>query len=183
MSGLQTEMTSETEWDTLKFKQICALSCTSVQHISQLKGLRFYTADSLAGINYEAGRVAGYNAGKSESYEAGKTEGFELGKEEGFKTGKSEGYESGKDDGYNKGLNEGELIGREKAISEGVDGSGLLYALFALLKLFFTLLSDMMSLKIAGDFTVGFFVIGIPATFMIINLVIKLVNRSSGGSE
>lgn len=205
VAGLQFAMSTgtEAELEELNSKRLCYISSSAIQNISQFKGLRFYTVDTLAGINYEAGRVAGYNAGSKESYEAGKaegfelgkeegqsigfeagkTEGFELGKEEGFKTGKSEGYESGKDDGYNKGLKEGELIGREKAISEGVDGSGLLYALFALLKLFFTLLSDMMSLKIAGDFTVGFFVIGIPATFMIINLVIKLVNRSSGGSE
>ena len=119
VSGLQTEMISETEWDTLKFKQICSLSCTSVQRISQLKGLRFYTADSLAGVNYEAGRIAGYNAGSKESYEAGKTEGYEAGFIDGLLTGTEESYNNGYGDGYDIAYDIGYDKGRSDGFQEG----------------------------------------------------------------
>ena len=132
------------------------ISYFELRELSQLRGFQLYSTNFNSGV-FDDGYTKGYN--------------------DGLKSGTA--YQNG----LNTGLKQGELIGYEKAISEGVDGSGLLYALFALLKLFFTLLSDMMSLKIAGDLTVGLFVIGIPAVFMIINIVIRLVNRSSGGKE
>lgn len=114
-------------------------------------------------------------------YESGYANGYNDGRDKGYNQGKDVGYKNG----YTSGVKEGESVGYEKAVSEGVSGSGLLYGVFVLLKLFFKLITDLLSLKIAGDFTIGIFLIGIPATFMIINQVIKLVKNlmSAGGGK
>ena len=126
VSGLQfaLEAGSQDEadqmFDALKRKQICSITSYNVQDISQFKGLRFYTTDTLAGINYEAGRVAGYSAGSKESYEAGKADGFDLGKEE----GETIGYEAGKSDGFELGKKEGFAEGLYKGLSDDPYGFG-----------------------------------------------------------
>ena len=118
---------------------------------------------------------------KGLGYESGYANGYNEGRNKGYNQGKDVGYKNG----YTNGVKDGESVGYEKAVSEGVSGSGLLYGVFVLLKLFFKLITDLLSLKIAGDFTIGLFLIGIPATFMIINQVIKLVKNlmSAGGGK
>lgn len=119
------------------------------------------------GIGYEAGFANGYNQGKDEGYDSG------------YNIGNKQGYDSG----YKKGQAAGETIGYDKAVNEGISGTGLLFGIFSFIKVFFKLMTQLLSVKVAGDMTVALFVIGIPAAGMIINWVIRLVqNLATGGN-
>lgn len=119
------------------------------------------------GIGYEAGFADGYNQGKDEGYDSG------------YNIGNKQGYDSG----YKKGQVAGETIGYDKAVNEGMSGTGLLFGIFSFIKVFFKLMTQLLSVKVAGDMTVALFVIGIPAAGMIINWVIRLVqNLATGGN-
>ncbi len=119
------------------------------------------------GIGYEAGFANGYNQGKDEGYYSG------------YNIGNKQGYDSG----YGEGQAAGETIGYDKAVNEGMSGTGLLFGIFSFIKVFFKLMTQLLSVKVAGDMTVALFVIGIPAAGMIINWVIRLVqNLATGGN-
>lgn len=119
------------------------------------------------GIGYEAGFANGYNQGKDEGYDSG------------YNIGNKQGYDSG----YGEGQAAGETIGYDKAVNEGMSGTGLLFGIFSFIKVFFKLMTQLLSVKVAGDMTVALFVIGIPAAGMIINWVIRLVqNLATGGN-
>lgn len=112
----------------------------------------------------------GYYAGVDVGY----NNGLQNGKIEGYNTGYSAGFEIGKSEGYTTGYNQ--------AVSEGLSNTNIFYGAIAMVKMFFQLITKFMETKIAGDLTLGLFVIGIPAVFMIISLVINLIKKFAGGS-
>lgn len=127
-----------------------------------------------SGISIKIDWTADYNAIGAGSYETGYNDGLAVGKEQ----GKAEGEEIG----YNKGYSD--------ALNSNLDTAGVWAGTLALLTTFFNLITTFFATKIAGDMTIGFFVIGIPVTIWIIELIIDLVvgwirggKKSSGGDD
>lgn len=103
---------------------------------------------------------SGYNAGYATGRIAGRAEGFEA--------GKADGYELGKNDGY------------VQAVNENLSGTGILAGAFAFIKLLFNLTGEFLAKPLAGDITIGLILIGLPATFFILNGVISLILKLFG---
>lgn len=154
--------------DDLKGKNILInkISFVFPQNVDGL-GLTIYQT----GIGYDAGYANGYNTGRQDGYDTG------------YNIGNKQGTETGYENGYTAGQAKGESIGYQKAVDEGLSGTGLLFGIFSFIRVFFSLMTELLSVKIAGDMTVALFVIGIPAAGMIINWVIRLVqNLATGGN-
>lgn len=115
----------------------------------------------------------------------------ELGYDEGYWNGNgagwSEGFNQGRDQGWQDGYNQGYEIGRNDGISQGGDANieitqqGLFYGVVTFTRMFFSLATSFLSTPLVGDLTLGLFVIGIPCTFMLINLAIGLAKKWLGG--
>lgn len=127
-----------------------------------------------SGISIKIDWTADYNAIGAGSYDAGYYDGME----DGIEIGRQEGEEIGFQKGYSEALN------------SNLDTAGVWAGTLALLTTFFELITTFFATKIAGDMTIGFFVIGIPVTIWIIELIIDLVvgwikggKKSSGGDD
>lgn len=107
--------------------------------------------------------------------------GFTAGYNDGYNDGKLEGDSIGYESGYKKGFSEGESQGYANAVSEGVSQMGIFSAAISFIKVFFQLTTQFFETKIVGDMTLGLFVIGLPAAFMIVNLALGLVKKFLGG--
>ncbi len=97
-----------------------------------------------------------------------------------------DGLDAGYGNGYNAGYNNGYYDGEQDTIDGGYDNAGLFAGAVAFVRLFFELIGGFMERKIVGDITFGLIVIGIPATLMIVDLIISLVRKflgKSGGGE
>lgn len=139
-----------------------------------------------SGISIKINWTADYNAIGAGTYE----EGYEAGYEEGYDWGYDVGYQGGKWDGRAEGEEIGYNKGYSDALNSNLDAAGIWAATLALITTFFNLITTFFATKIAGDATIGFFVIGIPVTIWIIELIIDLVvgwikggKKSSGGDD
>lgn len=99
-------------------------------------------------------------------------------------------YVDGLNTGYGNGYITGEQIGYENgfqdAVNGGYDNQGIFAGAVAFLRLFFELIGGFMERKIVGEITFGLIIIGIPATLMIVDLIISLIRKflgKSGGTE
>lgn len=96
------------------------------------------------------------------------------------------GADIGYGNGYANGYEEGKADGEQGAIDGGYDNAGIFAGAVAFLRLFFQLIGGFMERKIVGEITFGLIIIGIPATLMIVDLIISLVRKflgKSGGGE
>lgn len=141
---------------------------------------------SSSGISIRIDWTADYNAIGAGSYE----EGYDAGYEEGYDEGYYIGYQGGKWDGREEGEEIGYNQGYSDALNANLDAAGIWAGTLALITTFFNLITTFFATKIAGDVTIGFFVIGIPVTIWIIELIIDLVvgwikggKKSSGGDD
>lgn len=121
-----------------------------------------------------------YNANiiiKSGDWLEGYNTGFTEGNEEGTQSGYENGFTVGKNDGYTSGYNQGITDGYNEAVAEGLNTNGIFNAALNILKTLVLLLGQLFSKPIAGDLTIGFFVIGVPMTFKVIEMVINLIQK------
>lgn len=152
----------------------------SFKYNSTIRYINFYSTCTYFDItNFQFGAYGG------DEYQVGYDTGYNKGFNEGETTGYDNGYEAGETQGdttgYNRGLTEGKAEGYEQALSEGVSQMGLFNGAVSFVKMFFTLTTQFLETKIAGDITLGLIVIGLPAAFMIVNLAMGLVKKFLGG--
>lgn len=147
---------------------------------SRYKVIYFYNQsvpdwyDDFLGFNDDGGIDNQYSA----AFDAGAQLGYQSGYHDGHQIGVSEGYTQGSAEGYEQGY--------QQAITDGYGAGSLWYGAITLMQAFFKGATMFFQTKIIGDMTVGLFVIGIPATFMIIDLGISFVKKilgKSGGSS
>ena len=96
----------------------------------------------------------------------------------GANTGYGNGYITGEEIGYENGY--------QDAVNGGYDNQGIFAGAVAFVRLFFELIGGFMERKIIGEITFGLIIIGIPATLMIVDLIISLIRKflgKSGGTE
>lgn len=130
--------------------------------------------DDFLGFNDDGGIDNQYSA----AFDAGAQLGYQSGYHDGHQIGVSEGYTQGSAEGYEQGY--------QQAITDGYGAGSLWYGSITLMEAFFKSATNFLQTNIIGDMTVGLFVIGIPATFMIIDLGISFVKKilgKSGGSS
>lgn len=84
----------------------------------------------------------------------------------------SEQYDNGYVNGYDKGYDDG--------VSATYESEGMFAGAIAFVKGIFQVVGEFLSRKIVGDLTIGLFVIGIPATIMIVELIISFVRKLLG---
>lgn len=138
--------------------------------IGQISNLQSFVIDELRiSIDNSAGLAEIIDQSEKQGYDKGFTAGTEEGRQEGFEIGKQEGI----GEGY------------KRALEEGLTNEGIFNSLIAFLKLFFQLATQFLGTKIFGSVTLGMIVIGIPATSMILNLIMGFIKKLLGarGSE
>lgn len=147
---------------------------------SRYKVIYFYNQsvpdwyDDFLGFNDDGGIDNQYSA----AFDAGAQLGYQSGYHDGHQSGVSEGYTQGSAEGYEQGY--------QQAITDGYGAGSLWYGAITLMQAFFKGATMFLQTNIIGDMTVGLFVVGIPATFMIIDLGISFVKKilgKSGGSS
>lgn len=147
---------------------------------SRYKVIYFYNQsvpdwyDDFLGFNDAGGIDDQYSA----AFDAGAQLGYQSGYHDGHQIGVSEGYTQGSAEGYEQGY--------QQAITDGYGAGSIWYGAITLTQAFFKGATKFLQTNIIGDMTVGLFVIGIPATFMIIDLGISFVKKilgKSGGSS
>lgn len=92
--------------------------------------------------------------------------------EDGYEAGTETGYDTGYNDGYDTGYNDG--------IGDTYEATGFFAAAVIFCQKLFEIFGEFLSRPIVGSLTIGLFVIGIPATIMIINLIINFVRNLLG---
>lgn len=105
----------------------------------------------------------------------------------GYQEGSSDGFTAGFTAGKDEGIEIGKLDGYAQAVEEGTNASGMFFGAISIVRMLFTQAATLLALPIAGDITIGLIVIGMPAAFMLVDLVIKLVlgslNRKAEATE